>query len=743
MNTQFQIQVEHLYVVDGMLERLPHNQTAIPVPQARHSRQGALFVLAEVQGRLNNTDLIEKRLTILARDTYYNHPHASITAGLRHAMDTANQWLFQHNATHPPEKQVIAGLVAVVLHNDDLFVAQAGPAAVYTNLDGFITRYPENSTWLQPVRNPLVGPSPALGLAHTIDPYITHLQVQAGDVIVLVDGRLGKNLSPEKAEVILDGDDIKQISQKLVKNIQLQHGSAMVLQTLAPEAATPAAKPKPARQPVAHAPREKGGFNFAVPTAISGAVHHGRQHGSAATAMPRPRAPFTLPKLPSMPQLPQFDIPVAEIWHAIVDGVLGGITFLGNGLQTILRLVLPSSATADSTAPRSSRRPSRSALKTVAFVLPLLAIAVALITYVYQGYHRTQQYTETLTEANQKFATALTSPADQQRVLLHEAELLANQAAAIKAEQPEVAALKEKIVTQQDTINNVKYLYYVPTLKEYDPAAQPKNVIRAGMELYVLDAAGGKIYHHTLDAISDTLLPTDSVAAQTGQAVDSVAVGNLLGMVWIPAAGERPTAGLVIATDNGLFQFDPARNVLSAISIFSPDQWQNPVAFDTYYGNLYVLDAAANQIFRYWAAADGYPNPPDKYFAEGIPVNLSGAVDMTIDGAIYVLYNNGHIAKFLSGEPQPFEITGLDVPLKNPVAIVSPAEDAPYLYVADAGNQRIVQLSKEGQFIAQFKPKTAKGDIVFDDLRDMFIHPADGKMYILNGNALLAPALTE
>lgn len=742
MNTQFQIQVEHLYVVDGMLERLPHNQTAIPVPQNGHDRQGALFVLAEVQGRLNNTDLIEKRLTILARDTYYNHAHASITAGLRRALDTANQWLFQHNATHPPEKQVIAGLVAVVLHNDDLFMAQAGPAAIFTSLDGFITRYPENSTWLQPMHNPLVGPSPALGLAQTVDPYITHLQIQSGDIIVLVDGRLGKSLSPEKAEQVLSGDDIKQISHKLVKNTQLQHGSAMVLQPLAPQAEQVAPQPTPTRQtgkPKVAIP--KGKFNFAIPSSTHGTVN-ARAHGGATAAIPHPRAPFSLPKLPPMPQMPEINIPIAEIWRVVVDSVVSGITFLGNGLHTIFRLVLPSAAVDGNTA-TVSRRPSRSALKKVAFILPILAIVVALATYIYQGYHRTQQYTETLTQANQKFATALTSPADQQRVLLHEAELLANQAAAIKAEQPEVAELREKIVTQQDTINNVKYMYYVPTLKEYDAAAQPRQVIREGMELFVLDAAGGKIYHHTLDAISDTLLPTDSTIAQQGQSVDGIAFGNILGMVWVPAAGERPTAGLVIATDTGLFEFDPARNTLESISIFSVDQWQNPVAFDTYFGNLYVLDAAANQIFRYWSAADGYPNPPDKYFAEGIPVNLSGAVDMTIDGAIYVLYSNGHIAKFLSGEPQPFEITGLDVPLKNPVAIVSPAEDTPYLFVADAGNQRIVQLSKEGQFIAQFKPKTANGDIVFDNLQDLFVSPDSAKAYIINGTKLYAPGLAD
>lgn len=740
MNTQFQIQVEHLYVVDGMLERLPHNQTAVPIPQNRHTHQGALFVLAEVQGQLNNTDLIEKRLTILARDTFYNYTHGSITAALRHAMDTANRWLFQHNATHQPQKQVIAGLAIVALHNDDLFVAQAGPAAVYTNLDGLITRYPENSTWLQPVRNPLVGPSPALGLQQNIDPYITHLQVQSGDIIVLVDGRLGRSLLPEKAESILAGDDIKQISQKLVKNTQLQHGSAMVLQTLAPEKETAGEPSKPARRA---ASSKKGGFNFAIPAAAKNTVHTQQHSSSAAAVMSRPRAPFTLPKLPPMPQLPSVDIPVADIWHAIVDGVINGVTFLGNGLHTIFRLVLP--GTSDSSTAGSTRRPSRSAMKKVAVILPILAIVVALATYIYQGYHRTQQFTETLTEANQKFATALTSPADQQRVLLQEAQVLAERAAAIKAEQPEVSELKEKIVTQQDTINNVKYLYYVPELIGYGETAQPRNVIQNGAELFVFDAAGAKIYHHTLDAISDTLLPntTDTVIAQSGQQVGDVSVGDILGMTWVPAGGERVAGGLVIATRSGLFEYDPARNVLSAISIYSPDQWQNPVAFDSYYGNLYVLDTAANQIFRYFPAADGYPSPPDNYFADGVPVNLSGAVDMTIDGAIYVLYQDGHIAKFLSGEPQPFEINGLDIPLKNPVAIVSPTEDAPYLYVADAGNQRIVQLSKEGQFIAQFRPKTANGDIAFDNLHDMFVNPDNGKLYILNGTALLAPGLTD
>ncbi len=743
MNTQFQIQVEHLYVVDGMLERLPHNQTAVPVPQEHHRQHGALFVVAEVQGRLNNTDLIEKRLTMLVRDSYYGSA-GGITAGLRRAMDTANQWLFQHNATHPPEKRVIAGIVAAVLHNDDLFVSQAGPAAIFTRVEGFITRYPEYSTWLQPVSNPLVGPSPAVGWQHTIDPYIAHVQVQAGDVIALVDGRLGKSLPTEKASQILADDDIKQISQKLVKNTQLQYGSAMVIQ-LEPSAANQSVSiPKKSRQPATAAPvsRQKGGFHFAIPAAVSATIHPTHRQSVAAATMPRQRLSLSLPKLPALPPLPKIHIPVADIWRTVATAVVGATSFLGNGLQTMLRLILPS-ATVDNNAPRSARRASRSSLKTVAIVLPLVAIAVALVTYVYQGYHRTQQYASTLIQANEKFNAALGAPTDQARGLLNDAVVLTDQAAALKIEQPETTALKEKIITEQDTINNVKYLYYVPALKEYDTAAQPKQVIRQGMNLYVFDAGSGQIYHHTLDAISDGLLPDESIIAQTGQQAGDVAIGKILGMTWIPAAGNHQVSDLVIATRTGLFEYDPALDVLAPSNIYSPDQWQNPVAFGSYYGNFYVLDAGANQIFRYLPAETGYPTPPEQYFADGIPVNLNDAVDMTIDGAIYVLYHDGHIARFLSGEPVPFEVSGLDVPLKDPTAIFTPSEDAPMLYVADAGNRRIVQLSKEGKFIAQFKPKTADDDITFDNLHDIFVNAEDGKMYTLSGSTLYAPSVSE
>jgi hypothetical protein len=137
--------------------------------------------------------------------------------------------------------------------------------------------------------------------------------------------------------------------------------------------------------------------------------------------------------------------------------------------------------------------------------------------------------------------------------------------------------------------------------------------------------------------------------------------------------------------------------------------------------------------------ANGYENPPEGYFSPEVEVDLNGAIDMAIDGAIYVLYGDGQIRKFLSGQPAVFQITGLDTPLNTPIAIyTAPDELVQHLYIADAGNQRIVQFTKEGQFVRQYKPR-GSDNLAFDDLRSIFVDEISEKMYVLNGASLYAP----
>jgi hypothetical protein len=83
-----------------------------------------------------------------------------------------------------------------------------------------------------------------------------------------------------------------------------------------------------------------------------------------------------------------------------------------------------------------------------------------------------------------------------------------------------------------------------------------------------------------------------------------------------------------------------------------------------------------------------------------------------------------------------FSVTGLDAPLRSPTAIfTAPDDEIQYLYVADAGNQRIVQLEKDGRFLRQFKPSLGEA-VTFANLQDIFVDEIGGRLYILDNNNL-------
>ena len=58
-----------------------------------------------------------------------------------------------------------------------------------------------------------------------------------------------------------------------------------------------------------------------------------------------------------------------------------------------------------------------------------------------------------------------------------------------------------------------------------------------------------------------------------------------------------------------------------------------------------------------------------------------------------------------------------------------------HVYVADAGNRRVVQFSKEGEFLRQFR--AAEGSTEMDQLRGLFVDEERGRMFLMNGNSLL------
>jgi hypothetical protein len=468
----------------------------------------------------------------------------------------------------------------------------------------------------------------------------------------------------------------------------------------------------------------------------------------------QPVGPSVLEHVTTMGETLTSRLDLAGLLRGLGRGLMAGLAILGSGVTFLFRRILPGAETPEQVPARrvaQARRPRAATEARGSKIMVALAIAIPLIValfvgvvYLQRGRAREARFVELVEEAEASHALALTaSDKPTARRLLHEAQGLLTEAQTLKQEDPVVSGLQGEIQATLDEINNVFKLYWVGALQEYDdPGSDPSRVIVSGIDIYVLDRGTDRIYKYLLNEVGDGLqdLDVDPVLLRKGDQRGDIVVSDLVDMIWMAVGGGRQTSNLLVLESGGsLLEYDPVFG-LEVLPVGDKDKWRYPQLLGSFFGNLYLLDSQSNQIFKYLPTADGgYSNPPTAWFQ--IDVDLAGVVDMAIDGYIYLLYADGRILKFMGGELEPFEQIELDEPLRGPTAIfTSPDEETKFLYVADAGNGRIVQFSKDGRFIRQFRAAEAG---VFDQLKSLYVDEIGSKFYILSGNTLYMANIPE
>jgi hypothetical protein len=113
---------------------------------------------------------------------------------------------------------------------------------------------------------------------------------------------------------------------------------------------------------------------------------------------------------------------------------------------------------------------------------------------------------------------------------------------------------------------------------------------------------------------------------------------------------------------------------------------------------------------------------------------------MAIGDSIYLLYANGTLQKLTMGAPDTFDTQDWDTPPRDPAALFTrPPDSIDWVYVADRGNARIVQCSKEGRFERQFQLTDAQAEAYGDILAhttSLFVDELSGHAYVLSGHKL-------
>ncbi|MCL5432801.1 MAG: hypothetical protein M1524_01670 [Patescibacteria group bacterium] len=153
--------------------------------------------------------------------------------------------------------------------------------------------------------------------------------------------------------------------------------------------------------------------------------------------------------------------------------------------------------------------------------------------------------------------------------------------------------------------------------------------------------------------------------------------------------------------------------------------WEKEAGIDVYLGNVYVLDKNADKIFKFVPSGSSYSKTD--YLSE--TADLSSATAITVDGALYVILQDGNILKFLRGKAENFKITGLDQPFSNPNRIYTNV-DFDNIYILDNVNERIVVLKKDGSYVAQYKSRVLK------DAKDFEVLEKDKKILVLSGGKI-------
>ncbi len=478
-------------------------------------------------------------------------------------------------------------------------------------------------------------------------------------------------------------------------------------------------------------PVEVPEYQVSVPPSRSGSATRAYQPTSSRTA-------------PSA--APGAGAPASRTGMDIAGRASAAFQAVGRSLRTLGERMLPdrpppSAAERRRAATRKQRRETGRGWRqgiAIAIAIPIIALLFVGGYSMYRDWSTRTQFEAKLDAARLERDIALSNAGSppQARENWNNVVALAQEAEQIQPETEEIAALLAQAATAIDRIDGVTRLASPTKLYDYTaPDSRPTHVIVSGLDVYVLDRGAGQVYHHVLNEVSNALRdPADNqVLMRETQSIDDQTLGILVDIAWRKEGGDTQRGTLLVLDRNGLLvEFDPSWEQHKLQVLGGKDVWRNPVSLETFDANLYLLDPAANQIFKYPDKQFGSA-PLDWMQAEG---DLSTGIDLGIDGSIYVAHDSGKINKYFGGEPVEFAVRDIPKPLLGAAALYLDIEEVTqYIYVADASGRRVVQLKRDGTFVRQVRPP-AEEEAIFDRLSGLFVDERVGKLFYVAGNAL-------
>jgi len=721
-----------LRIVSGtrLEDAAPCATTLTPPPRAARGREGErLFILLDLTGPASPH--LYRELREVVAKTYWS-TSGSITAALRQAAAAANRYLFRTNLHAAPSDRCDGGLICATWHDDDIFILQAGPGRACFLRGKRLECFSRGEE-----------PRP-LGIGRLADVRLYHTFIATGDTLLLASPALIREAGEGAIMRVLPRAEVQEVLEGLEQIGAGVNFVALVVRWALPgEAPVAREAPRPSLRPSTSARSDSGESGLRRAPSSRRAVE------PRTLPRPKPRARPKPARHPSDKLRLSLGKRMKEGIRAGGRGIAAAGTGLIGGVSTLFRRMLPGPDREPHRRARSPRpvpKENRAVMMTVAIGIPvMLAIIVAL---AYRSFGADVRFQDCINQAENAVALAQAAGGLSEEARSHWEVALehATAATALRPDAPVAVALHVQAQAALDFLDGVVRLQPAQ-LWDFGLGTIPRQLVIHGQMVFVLDPAGGWVAQLTLNPAGDGVVEQENepIFVQTGQQVGEGEVGGLVDFAWVGPGGERQTSGLLILEEGGaLVSYDPAWTDEGGVprlarSLLGTPPAGTPRAAGSFRGRFYILDAINDQIWRYEPRGSVYPEQPDRYFVTPPLRPLGDALDMAIDGNVYILYQGGTVIKCLQGEPQSFDVRGLpgSSDISQAVALtVDPNGSSGTVYVADRGNRRVVVLGPDGAFQAQFRAVEA-----FDALETLAVDEAARRLYVVSGGRLYAASL--
>lgn len=209
------------------------------------------------------------------------------------------------------------------------------------------------------------------------------------------------------------------------------------------------------------------------------------------------------------------------------------------------------------------------------------------------------------------------------------------------------------------------------------------------------------------------------------------------GLILRGAHFDRQKSQVFLTTDGSLLELNG--NQITTMKTDDAEGWMTGNDIETYLRYVYILSPEKQQIYKYERLSNRY-GPAAPYNVNG---ELTDAVDMSIDGSVYVLKEGGEVIKLLRGEAQPFVLRYVPSDALTGATKFFKVVDGNF-YFLDAEHNSVVVVTDggttgEAQYVKQY---ILEGEQL-GTLQDLYVDPDQSHLYVIDEKRVYAVDLTS